>query len=315
MTTFKTSTRPIAQGEQITILAVDDNPTVLQLLCSWLEQANYAVIEARNGKEAMAALYKSPKEIDAVLLDRMMPVMDGMEVTRTILADPDLRFTPIVMQTAADKPEEISEGIEAGVFYYLTKPLERKTMLSVVSAAAKEFRQRKALQAEMQRHRMSFGLMEEIRSSCQTLDEAESLASFLANCFPDPERALTGLSELLVNAVEHGNLCISYDEKTRLVDSNSWRTEVDRRQQLPEYADRKVRVRYERKDGLHTLQITDQGQGFNWKHYLELDSTRASHNHGRGIAMANKLAFNRLEYNPKGNRVTAFMQPDKQKSG
>lgn len=315
MTLFSKSVQNTNLVEQITILAVDDNPATLKLLRSWLEQEDYGVIEACNGKEAMDVLHASPEPIDVVLLDRMMPVMDGMEVTRTLSADPDLRFIPIVMQTAADKPEQISEGIEAGVFYYLTKPLERRTMLSVISAAAKEFRQRKSLQAEMQRHRMSFDLIEMIECSCKTLDEAESLASFLANCYPDPERALTGLSELIVNAVEHGNLAISYDEKTRLVNSNGWRAEIDRRQQLQEHVGKKVQVRYERRGGLHRLQITDQGNGFNWKDYLELDPSRASHNHGRGIAMANRLVFNRLEYNTKGNEVTAILQPDRPGTG
>ena len=293
------------------VLVVEDNPAALHLVASILEKEQYAVTRAVNGLEAMQILEEQPAGFDVLLLDRMMPVMDGMEVTRKIQADPRFRFIPIIMLTAADKPEEISEGIKAGVFYYLTKPIERKTLLSIISSAVKEVKHRKALQTEMRRHRMSFGLIQVLKGSYRTLDEAESMSSFLANCFPDPERALTGVSELLINAVEHGNLGINYDDKTELMDRNDWRQEVERRLEAPEYRDRQVTVIFERKNDTYYLQITDQGEGFNWKGYMKFDPSRATHNHGRGIAMANMIAFDRLLYNEQGNQVTAIMmKPD-----
>ncbi len=306
-----TSSAAIGHGmhmKKTSILVVDDNPTTLHLLARILEEEGYEITCATNGLEAMNELRSRVDNFDVIVLDRMMPVMDGMEMTRKILADSDLKHIPIIMQTAADQPEQISEGIKAGVFYYLTKPIERKTLLSVVSSAVKEVEQRRVLRAEMLRHRMSFGLIQVLKGSCRTLDEAESLASFLANCFPDPDRALTGISEILINGVEHGNLGISYDEKTRLMDENKWREEVLRRLDLPEFKDKKVTVIFEKKENTYYLQVTDQGKGFNWKSFLEFDPSRASHNHGRGIAMANMIAFDRLVYNEQGNQVTAVME-------
>ncbi len=296
------------QLKKTRILAVDDNPTALRLLVAMLEQAGYETVQATNGREALEVLRQQPEDIDVILLDRMMPVMDGMEVIRLVHADTELRFIPIIMQTAADRPEEISEGIKAGVFYYLTKPLERKTLLSVVQAAAKQMEQQRTLRDEMRRHRLSFGLIQVLKSTFKTLEEGESLASFLANCFPDPERALSGISELLINAVEHGNLGISYEEKTTLMEESRWRDEVARRLQDPACADKKVVVIFERKDNTWYLQVTDQGAGFDWKKFLEFDPSRASHNHGRGVAMANTIAFDKLIYNKQGNQVTGVMQ-------
>lgn len=291
-----------------TILAVDDNPTTLHMLVSILKREQYHVLTATDGIEAMEILEKHGQNIDTILLDRMMPNMDGMEVTKQVLKNPSLKYIPIIMQTAADKPEEISEGIKAGVFYYLTKPIERKMLLSIIDSAIKEIRQRKVLEAEMRRHKMSFGLVDVLKGCCRTLDEAESMSSFLANCFPDAERALTGISELLFNAVEHGNLGISYDEKTALMDNNNWRKEVERRLSLPEYAAKRITVIFEKREDTYYLQITDQGKGFNWKSFMEFDPSRASHNHGRGIAMSNIIAFDRLMYNDVGNQVTAVMK-------
>ncbi len=290
------------------ILVVDDNPTILHLLSTLLEKEEYLVTKAVNGQEAMKLLGDQPEQFDIILLDRMMPIMDGMEVISAIQADDQLKNIPIIMQTAADKPEEISEGIKAGVFYYLTKPVDRKTLLSVVSAAVKQAGQQRTLRAEMQRHRNSFGLMEVVKCSFRTLEEGEGLSSFLANCFPDPERALSGISELLINAVEHGNLGITYDKKTALMDENSWRGEINRLLDSPEHADKKVVVIFEKKNSTYYFQVTDQGKGFNWKQYLEFDPSRASHNHGRGIAMANMIAFDKVVYNEKGNQVTAVMK-------
>ncbi|HFQ80060.1 MAG TPA: response regulator [Desulfobacterales bacterium] len=301
----------VAQDIQIkkkSLLVVDDNPAVLHLLSNILEQEGYEITRATDGLEAMTKLRNQLKDFDVILLDRMMPEMNGIEVTKKIQADNKLKHIPIIMQTAADKPEQISEGIKAGVFYYLTKPIERKTLLSVVSSAIKKVEQRKALRSEMQRHRMGFGLIQALRSSFSTLDEAESLASFLANCFPAPDRALTGISEILINAVEHGTLAISYDEKTELVDSNTWRQEIARRLQLPEFVNKKVSVTFEKNQSTYYLQVTDQGKGFNWKDFLKFDVSRILHNHGRGVAMANQIAFDRLLYNEQGNQVTAVME-------
>jgi len=66
-------------------------------------------------------------------------------------------------------------------------------------------------------------------------------------------------------------------------------------------------VIFEKKKNTYYLQITDQGKGFNWKSFMEFDPSRASDNHGRGIAMANMIAFDRLVYNEAGNQVTAVM--------
>ncbi|WP_319549358.1 response regulator [Desulfogranum marinum] len=291
-----------------TILAVDDNPSTLHMLASILKSEQYHVLTAADGIEAMEALQQHGQNIDTILLDRMMPNMDGMEVTKQVLKNPTLKYIPIIMQTAADKPEEIIEGIKAGVFYYLTKPIERNMLLSIIASAIKETRQRKVLEAEMRRHKISFGLVDVLRGRCRTLDEAESMSSFLANCFPDAERALTGISELLFNAVEHGNLGISYEEKTDLINKNIWREEVERRLDLPEYAEKTITVFFEKRETTYYLQVTDQGKGFNWKDFMGFDASRASHNHGRGIAMAKIIAFDRLTYNDEGNQVTAVMK-------
>lgn len=292
------------------ILAVDDNPTSLRLLESMLTRdERYHVSTAADGARALQFLHDNPKSVDIILLDRMMPGMDGLEVFEVLKRDPELRKIPVIMQTAADKPEEISEGIQAGVFYYLTKPLNAQTLLSVVAAAEKQVRQYRLLRQELRQRRHGFSLVKILKGTLQTLEEAESFSSFLANFFPDPDQVITGISELMINAVEHGNLAISYEEKSRLVSENKWQDEVTRRLADPQWRDRAATVIFEQRDDAYYLQVTDQGSGFDWQQFLEVDPSRAMHNHGRGIAMANMLSFDKLFYNQAGNQVTAVVSP------
>ena len=112
-----------------------------------------------------------------------------------------------------------------------------------------------------------------------------------------------GLLELLLNAVEHGNLGIRYEEKTQLVLEDRWKNEVERRLELPQYRERQASVTYAKNARTLTLTIRDQGAGFDWRKYLEFDTERAFDPNGRGIAMARMMGFDSMEYQGNGNQV------------
>lgn len=289
------------------VLAVDDDRTLRMALIAMLEALEYTVVEAQDGAQALNMLLAHKEEIDAVLLDRRMPVMDGMELVKRMKEFKELRNLPVVMQTAADHPEEIREGIDAGIFYYLTKPVNQDVLKSVLSAAVRQTEQQRQLLRELKRHRTSFDLIENCKFRLRTLSEAEHLATFLANCFPDAERAVNGLAELLINAVEHGNLGITYKEKGALVASRTWREEVERRARLQQNQDKTVAVTYRHVPEGHYVTIADQGSGFDWKNYLYVEPARATDGYGRGIAQANAFSFDKLSYNDAGNEVTGFV--------
>ena len=135
-----------------------------------------------------------------------------------------------------------------------------------------------------------------------------NVAILLAKSCPDPEKAVVGLSEILVNGVEHGNLGITYEEKSVLNEAGRWNAEVDRRLSLPENAEKRVTVRLEqRADAVH-FSIEDEGDGFDWESYLEVEPERLFDNHGRGIAMSRLASFDDMTYNDKGNRVDAVVR-------
>jgi DNA-binding response OmpR family regulator/anti-sigma regulatory factor (Ser/Thr protein kinase) len=287
------------------VLVVDDDPMSVELILEHLEGPGYAITTAGDGLEAWEILQERPEDFDVVLLDRMMPRMDGMEVLTRIKSDARLKPLPVIMQTAvADRPE-IIRGIDAGAYYYLTKPFEGEVLESMVRAAAYDYDRYRELLTEVHEQAailtlLSYGVFE-----YRTLEEATALGTYLANACPDPERVVLGLNELLMNAVEHGNLEISYEEKSRLHMAGKWRDEIERRLESKEYGDRHVTVRFEREADRVTVSIRDQGPGFDPAPYLEIDPTRVFDSHGRGIAIANLLSFDSLRYRDSGREAVA----------
>lgn len=104
------------------ILVVDDNPDNIQLLRARLEARGYIVDEAGDGEAALERVYSRPAP-DLILLDVMMPKIDGFEVVRRIKSDETLPFIPVIMQTALDSTESMVQGLDAGADDYVSKPV------------------------------------------------------------------------------------------------------------------------------------------------------------------------------------------------
>lgn len=290
--------------QPLTVLAVEDNRLERLFLEKQISELGHQTLQAADGQQALNILMEQKGKIDVILMDRMMPVMDGLTAVRIIKDDPVLRRIPIVMVTGADRTIDMQEGIEAGVFYYLTKPVEENILRSVLSAAVREAQQNRNLNDELKRHKASFNLIHTAKFTYRTLEEAECLSAFIAHCFPNPDRVLPGLAELLINAVEHGNLGIGYDRKSELLEQGIWRAEINKRL---EGNTRKAEAAVTRKeDGVYVV-VTDEGDGFEWRKFMTIDPARAGHNHGRGIAQANTVSFDKLTFNPKGNQAVGFM--------
>ncbi|MBI2308180.1 MAG: response regulator [Rhodocyclales bacterium] len=293
------------------ILSVDDEPLNLAIIEEYLsEEADYRLDTASNGKEAWQALESTDAPYDLVILDRIMPVLDGLELLRRMKADPRFAEIPVIMQTAASAPEQVREGLAAGAYYYLTKPYEPETLCAVVRAAIGDRRALRTAVTRADSMERAFQQLSSIEFHFRTLDEIHALAEFLAGLCPSPHSALFGITELMVNAVEHGNLGISYREKTLLLMENDWQAEIGRRLELPQFSERVARVRVERLADRLRFTISDEGNGFDWQHYLDFDPTRIFDPNGRGIAMAQRTSFSAIDYPGCGNTVVATISLD-----
>lgn len=290
------------------LLVVDDDRTVRTMLQAQLLRAGHQVEVAEDGEQALSLLRAASQPIDTVLLDRTMPGLSGLDVVTHMKHEDALQHVPIVMLTGANQPNEIREGINTGVYYYLTKPADESFLLAVVEAAIRDAQQRRTLTEELARNQQGLRQLQQCRFQFQNLDEIDTIAVFIASCYPEPQRVLNGLQELMINAVEHGNLQISYADKSALMAQGLWREEVAKRLAEPDRREQYAELIFQRKEDCLLTRITDKGQGFDWRRYMEIDASRATDAHGRGVATANLLSFDKLLYNDAGNQVTAVLQ-------
>lgn len=286
------------------LLVVDDEPFNLEIIAEHLDGSGYELVTANDGQEAWELLQNAEgDEYDALILDRMMPRMDGLTLLKLVKQETRFRQVPVIMQTAAASKEQVMEGIQNGAYYYLTKPFDGEVLATIVRAALTDRAAWKDIAREAQQESRILALLAEGRFRFRSLDEARALAQALANRCPDPTNVGLGLLELLVNAVEHGNLGISTKEKARLLHQGIWEEEVRRRMDLPENADKWAYVSFTMGDGAIQFRIQDSGPGFDWKVFEEFDPARAFEPNGRGIALARQLCFSDLEYLGNGSEL------------
>ena len=120
------------------ILIVDDEPLNTDYLEQELEEADYVTVTAANGQEALERVRSDPP--DLILLDIMMPVMDGFEALRRLQADPLTRSIPVIVISAASEVRSVVKGLELGAEDFLPKPFEPKILRARISSSLEKKR-------------------------------------------------------------------------------------------------------------------------------------------------------------------------------
>ena len=113
------------------ILVVDDDENILSLERTILEQKGFVVTTAAGGAEALKVL--GEEDFDLVLLDVMMPEIDGFTVCRRIKEEPRTREIPVIFLTAKGGGEALAEGFESGAIMYINKPFTANKLLTIVN--------------------------------------------------------------------------------------------------------------------------------------------------------------------------------------
>ncbi|MFA5157172.1 MAG: response regulator [Candidatus Omnitrophota bacterium] len=112
------------------ILVIDDNEKNVELLEAILQAAGFEVLKAYNGKQAIEMIGK--ERPDLLLLDIMMPELDGFQVCELLRKDPQNSGLPVVMVTAKDKESDIVQSLERGADDYIVKPIDKKELLGKI---------------------------------------------------------------------------------------------------------------------------------------------------------------------------------------
>lgn len=286
------------------LLLVDDNPSALKLLERLANHSGYKYEVAKDGEEALNKVLASPPDYySAIISDYMMPKLDGLEFLKAVKKEPTYQHIPFILQTALNDSDSVQLGLSEGAYYYLTKPLDLSVVDKIIRSAINDYEAHKELVKQVSVVTDALLLAEQINFKYKTTAEAKKIAVLVSKMSSEPTRTVVGIYELMVNSVEHGNLGISYQEKTELIDSKSLIDEVNRRLTLTEYKDKTVLVKVSIEDDFIDVVISDMGEGFDFEQYIEFSPERLMDNHGRGIMMANNVGFEKMHYFDEGRSV------------
>ena len=168
------------------ILIVDDTPANVEILEMRLAAHGYEILTAGDGEEALDII--GDQQPDLILLDIMMPKIDGIEVCRRVKADNALPFIPIILVTSKSDPKDVVAGLEAGAEEYLTKPVEKtalvarvKSMLRIKELHDKSLEQATTLEAQANElAELNQGLEERVANQLVELERISHLKRFFS---------------------------------------------------------------------------------------------------------------------------------------
>jgi len=185
-----------ARGDARSILIVDDVSSNLQIVTSQLEARGYIALVARSGQEAIErAEFAQP---DLILLDVLMPGLDGLETCRRLKRNDATRDIPVIFMTALTGTEDKVSGFRAGAVDYVTKPLNAEEVLARVDTHLTLYALRQQLAAQNQQLRQEIAAREQVQAALQRSNaELEQLAYVASHDMQEPLRMIASYLQLV----------------------------------------------------------------------------------------------------------------------
>ncbi|PCI27480.1 MAG: hypothetical protein COB67_08410 [SAR324 cluster bacterium] len=290
----------------LTMLLVDDEALIREVTREMLEDHIAEYIEAENGQEALDLLEQ--REVDLILTDIRMPVMDGMELIRKVRRD-HLDIPIVVMSSFSDE-KTILQALREGANNFLRKPTNIHEFERVILPILHNLEQKKAHAFDAQSIRQLSGelsLNNEISLISGTVEYL--LQPLQSGPFAPRMHSLKiALYETLINAIEHGNLEITQEEKEATLKNNRFNHLYQERFRNPVFRNRQILIRYEYQPHHVSFTIQDEGKGFNWAAQANSPTSLFSKS-GRGIALT-RIYVDEMIYNEKGNQVMLMLRDE-----
>ncbi|MBM4223144.1 MAG: ATP-binding protein, partial [Gammaproteobacteria bacterium] len=261
-----------------------------------LIELHISVVLTNDSSDAINILGQHNSIIDAILIDHDVLLKEPALIAQ-IRMHHACRHLPIIV--ANPSGAAMHQGLAIS---------DAEGLKELIPLFKEYSEQKKSLQNDL-------GSILQLKVCFKTLTQGHFLAELLSRHYPDKNNALVGITELFINAVEHGNLEISYEDKTALLANGRWIEEIEQRSNNEKYSHRTVEVYFEKNEVEIVLVVEDDGKGFKWGAFEQIDPRRMMATHGRGIMMAKSLSFTSLLYEEPGNRVIAIYKlPNTQSS-
>ncbi|GJL65242.1 MAG: two-component system response regulator [Nitrospirales bacterium] len=290
------------------ILIVDDEESILDAMAEAIRLLDLTVITAKNGDDAWEKFEK--ERPDVVVTDVRMPQRDGFMLTTQIKASRP--SCPVIVVTGYGSEQAAVAALKAGASDYLVKPFQVSELRSAVDRACSLLRAQWADEYVM-------AIVDDITSHLVINNIPEMLGSVvnlvirsMTGCLSDQQllSIRIALHELLMNAIEHGNLHITPEEKIHALMNDQYEQLLQVRRDDPQYNQRRVRLFYTHNVhmGKVNMRIVDDGDGFEWETVLgrDIHTLPQTARSGRGIFLVQTLVPD-VMYHGKGNEVTFSM--------
>jgi DNA-binding response OmpR family regulator len=285
------------------VLIVEDDYASRLFLESLLESNNFTFRSAANGIEGLNIFDEYHPDI--VLTDIQMPIMDGLELLEAIR---DKKTdTVVIIITAFGTENYAIQALHLGANNYLKKPVSSQDLLKLLKKYQSYISSKyspDALPGYLLHRAFKIEFNSEFNKIPKIVDKiiVESNLNVDDNIRVNIE---LGLVELVTNAIEHGNLAITYDEKLKALNDGTLDQLYKERTDNIQFRLRKIFVDFTETPEYFQWTVTDEGEGFDWRHLPDpTDQNHILELNGRGIFIS-KFLFDEIEYNQKGNSVTA----------
>jgi DNA-binding response OmpR family regulator len=291
----------VGKGGNPGVLVVDDEEALRALLMRVLENEGFEPFPASDGEEAIR-LFRERSPL-VVLSDIRMPRMDGLTLLTEIRKiDP---AAAVILMTGQGNEDVLLKALRGGATNFFKKPFNSRDLVE-------EIRKVVAFRLEAVRNGLfSPHLTAESKSFVLPTGGGSyypivNQITLQLPCLLPPEDILNlkiGIEEMITNAIEHGNLGISFEEKSEAIREGRLATLLAARAAEPGRAERRVFITSQLGSDLFEITIRDEGEGFDWKALPEVAPENLLAFNGRGIFLT-KIYFDEVQYNEDGNEVT-----------
>ncbi|WP_051640599.1 ATP-binding protein [Thiomicrorhabdus sp. Milos-T2] len=286
-------------SQAIIVVGMNDEHQA-QLLAN-LKPSHFAISFCESPSNANQLLQSTRFDNTVILLDESLFDSDNAQLIAAFLKSHDISQYPCILNVYSSESEAILKAYEMNISFYLVQPYSGRFLQSVIETASKNLLQYSDAIQRIHNFDTAHPLIQQASFFIKTVEEAHALSSALAYIIKEPKRIGIGLFELMLNAIEHGNLGIGYELKSQLIKESRLQQEIEKRQALTENQHKHVQVVFERTPKYIEITISDHGEGFNYSRYLEYAEHRAADKHGRGIMLAKSISFDSLEYKNNGS--------------